>query len=137
MAFLSGKHAFRKLGAAGEAVGKIQRLRNHDARIAVGPVCGRGTLESDSEAEFERGKIAVRCAFVVRIAHGENLARKDARLGARPCIGYGRLRFENGENDGVTLDEYFLRRIAVQKFPDRLVQVQAEMRSGVEPAREQ
>jgi len=58
-------------------------------------------LEKQHPAEFQRGKIAVRRALVVRVANGKNLAREDASLGHGPRIGDGGFRFKNGENDGV------------------------------------
>jgi len=67
MRFLPGEHALGELGAAGEAVGEIQRLRNHDARIAVGPIGGRGALKGNAETELERGEIVGGSAFVVEL----------------------------------------------------------------------
>src|SRR6266851_2392695 len=105
MAFLSGEHALGQLGAAGKTVGEIQRLGNHDARVAIGPVGRRGALKSNAQTKLKSGQIAVRGTFVVRVANGENLARKDTSLGHRARRSYGRFRFENGENDGVAFDK--------------------------------
>ncbi len=102
MAFLPGEHALGQLGAAGKTVGKIQRLGNHDARITIGPVGRRGTLKRDAQAKFQGRQIAVRGTFVVRVANGENLSRKDARLGHGARRSHSGFRFENGENDGVS-----------------------------------
>src|SRR6266403_476212 len=68
MCFLGAEHTLGELGTAGEAVGKIQRLGNHDAGVAVGPVRWGGALKSDADAELQRGKIAAGCAIVVGMA---------------------------------------------------------------------
>src|SRR5216684_3893318 len=137
MRFLFGEHALSELGAAGEAVGKIQSLRNHDARIAVGPVGGRGALKRNAEAELKRGKIVGGGAFVVGVADGENLAREDAGLGDGARVGDGRFGFENRENDGVAFDEDLFGQVTVQKFLDGFVQIEAEVRGRVQAPGEQ
>src|SRR5882672_1406576 len=132
MRFLPGEHALGELGAAGEAVGEIQRLRNHDARIAVGPIGGRGALKGNAETELERGEIVGGSAFVVGVADGENLSRKDAGLGDGARVGDGRFGFENGENDGVAFDEDFFGRVTAQMFLDGLIKIEAKGRGRVQ-----
>src|SRR5713101_8835210 len=136
MRFLRAEEPLGEFGATGKAVGKIESFGNHDAGIAVGPVGGGGALEGDADAELEGGKIAACGAVVVGIADDENLAREDAGLGngARVSkIGFG---FKNGEDDGIAFDKNFFGVEAVEKFLDRLVQIQAEVRGGTQPAGE-
>ena len=68
MRFLRTKHALGELGTAGEAVGEIQRLGNHDAGIAIGPVGRSGALKSNADTKLQCGKIAAAGAIIVRIA---------------------------------------------------------------------
>src|SRR5260370_41921005 len=136
MSFLSTEQALGEFGAAGEAIGKIESLGNHDAGIAVGPVGGGGALEGDPDAELQSGEIAACGAVVVGIANDKNLAREDAGFGNGASVGKIGFGFENGEDDGIAFDENFFGVVAVEKLLDRLVQVEAEMRGGAQAGEE-
>src|SRR5579859_1146166 len=137
MGFLRGEQTLGELGAAGKPVRKIERFRNHDAGIAVGPIGGGGALEGHADTKFERREIAGAGPVIIGIANGENLAREDAGLGYGAGVGEIRLGFENSKDDGIALDENFFGIVAIEEFLDRFVKVEAEVRSRAQAAREQ
>src|SRR5690348_7651710 len=104
MSLLSRKHALGKLCASGETVGEVQGLGDHDLRISVRPVSGRGTLKHDTDAKLKRRKVGVCRAIIIGIADSKNLPRENASLGHSPHICARGLRFEYSQNNGVAFN---------------------------------
>ena len=65
------------------------------------------------------------------------MPRKDASLSDGARVRHRRFRFKDGENDRVAFDEHFLRVVAIEKFLDGFVEIQAEVRGRVQAAREE
>src|ERR1700675_5142090 len=128
MRFLTGEQGLGEFGAAGEAVREIKGFGDHDAGVAVGPIGGRGTLEGNADTKLKGRKIAGGCAVVVGIADDENLAGEDAGLGNGAGIGEIGFGLENGEDDGVALDEDFLGVVPVEELFYGFMQVETEVR---------
>jgi len=66
MCFLCAEHTLASLAQPEEAVGEIQRLGNHNAGIAIGPV-GRAEPEKQRQYQAPCGKIAAAGAIIVEL----------------------------------------------------------------------
>src|SRR5262249_53437558 len=105
MRFLIFEHAASKFRAAGEAVRKIKRFGNHDARFAVGPVGWSVSLVRHAKPEFESGEVCRSSAVIVGVADSQNLPRQNACFRNGTRVSAARFRFEDGKDDGVAFDK--------------------------------
>src|SRR5690242_6063313 len=123
MSLLSGKHVLGQLCACGETVGEVQGLGDHNFRISIRPVSGRGPLKRDTDAKLERCEVGICRAIIIGIADSKNLARENASLCHSPHICPRGLRYKYSQNDGVAFNKDLFRYKTVQELFHRLVKV--------------
>ena len=124
----------RPAAARRQPVALVQRLGDHDLLAAIHQVHGSRILVRDPDAQLQRRQSVLERELVVGAHDLDHLPRQSAR----PPHAKTRFAFplEQRQDDGIAFDKDLCGAVYGQQLIHRLIEVQAEIRSRIQPALE-